>query len=184
MVVKAIAQRESFALAATALGVSQPAVTRALQKVECVLGVRLFDRTTRRTELTAAGREFLACAERTLSDMRATCVVMHRHAGAERRSVHLSTSSCCEPLARVIGGYQRTCLGVDIRVRERSDRDVLQDVRDASSDFGISYVDRVPPVLQVVVLKKEPLVAVVPWGIRCISSIRTSCRSRRCGRRR
>ena len=43
-IVRALAQRRHFGLAAKDLGVSQPALTRSLKQLEADLGVRLFDR--------------------------------------------------------------------------------------------------------------------------------------------
>jgi hypothetical protein len=48
----------SFRAAATALHLSQPAISRRIEKLEAALGIRLFERTTRRIALTAVGRDF------------------------------------------------------------------------------------------------------------------------------
>src|SRR6478672_13626943 len=68
--VLAVAEYRSFIAAAAFLKTSQPALTRTIKQIEDVLGVRLFDRSTRRVEITAAGKEFVAVAERMLNDLR------------------------------------------------------------------------------------------------------------------
>ena len=68
--VLAVAEHNSFIAAAAFLKTSQPALTRTIKRVEDVLGVRLFDRSTRRVAITAAGKEFVAVAERMLNDLR------------------------------------------------------------------------------------------------------------------
>jgi DNA-binding transcriptional LysR family regulator len=68
--VLAVAEYGSFIAAAALLKTSQPALTRTIKRVEDVLGVRLFDRSTRRVEITTAGREFVSVAERMLNDLR------------------------------------------------------------------------------------------------------------------
>ena len=47
-----VAQLQSFSKAAESLGYSQSAVTVQVQQLENELGVRLFDRTQRRVQLT------------------------------------------------------------------------------------------------------------------------------------
>src|SRR5688500_11618661 len=68
--VLAVTEHRSFIAAATLLKISQPALTRTIKQVEAELGVALFVRTTRQVEVTPAGREFAAVAERMLNDLR------------------------------------------------------------------------------------------------------------------
>ena len=51
-----VVEAGSFVRAATALGITQPAVSRAIARLEARIGVRLLDRTTRSLTLTADGR--------------------------------------------------------------------------------------------------------------------------------
>jgi DNA-binding transcriptional LysR family regulator len=67
--VLAVAEYRSFIAAAAALGISPPALTLAVKRLEYMLGVALFVRTTRQVAITAAGREFVAMAERVLNDL-------------------------------------------------------------------------------------------------------------------
>jgi DNA-binding transcriptional LysR family regulator len=52
----AVAELKSFSRAAEALFVSQPTVTSHISALEKRLGVKLFDRTTRKVTLTPAGK--------------------------------------------------------------------------------------------------------------------------------
>ncbi|MDH6591730.1 DNA-binding transcriptional LysR family regulator [Variovorax sp. TBS-050B] len=61
-----IADQGSLTRAADALGSSLPAVVRSLAALEAHLGVRLFQRTTRRLSLTEEGRHYLASAREVL----------------------------------------------------------------------------------------------------------------------
>lgn len=63
----AIAEEGSFTLAADRLHVVQSAVSATIRGLEAELGARLFDRSTRRIELTDEGRALLPHARRTLS---------------------------------------------------------------------------------------------------------------------
>lgn len=54
----AVASEGSFTKAAERLGIGRPAVSRNVQKLEAQLSTRLFQRTTRMTELTSEGQRF------------------------------------------------------------------------------------------------------------------------------
>src|SRR5258707_1084471 len=56
----AIAERSSFALAATHLGVSRSSLSETIRSLEEKLGVRLLHRTTRSVGLTEVGARLLA----------------------------------------------------------------------------------------------------------------------------
>jgi DNA-binding transcriptional LysR family regulator len=64
----AVAEEESFAAGARRLGMSPPAVTRAIAALEKRLGVKLLTRTTRYVRATDAGRRYLEHTRRVLAD--------------------------------------------------------------------------------------------------------------------
>ncbi|KXU31447.1 LysR family transcriptional regulator [Sphingobium sp. 22B] len=66
----AVADQRGFAAAARKLGMSPPAVTRAVAALERHLGVTLFHRSTRAVSLTDEGAAFLDRARRIMSDLR------------------------------------------------------------------------------------------------------------------
>jgi DNA-binding transcriptional LysR family regulator len=65
----AVAEAGGFAPAARRLGLSPPAVTRAIAALEDRIGARLLHRTTRIVRLTEAGGRFLADAKRILVEL-------------------------------------------------------------------------------------------------------------------
>lgn len=63
----AVAEAEGFAGAARKLGMSPPAVTRAIASLEDYLGVKLLNRTTRYVRVTEAGQKYLEDAKRVIA---------------------------------------------------------------------------------------------------------------------
>lgn len=63
----AVAEEESFSAASRRLGLSPPAVTRAVASLEESLGVKLLNRTTRFVRPTDAGHRYLVDARQILS---------------------------------------------------------------------------------------------------------------------
>ncbi len=93
LTVLALAEYGSFVAAAAYLKTSQPALTRTIKRVERVLGVTLFARNTRRVEITAAGREFVAVAERMLNDLKHTVRNLSEVTNEQRGRVTIATYS-------------------------------------------------------------------------------------------
>src|SRR4051812_35356703 len=65
----AVVKWRSFRAAAAELHLSQPALSRRIDKLEKALGVRLLQRTTRKVDLTGVGREFSARASDLLNGL-------------------------------------------------------------------------------------------------------------------
>lgn len=64
-----VAEASSFSEAARRLNVAPTVITRAVQMLEARVGLRLFNRTTRRVALTEAGERYLRTATRTLGEL-------------------------------------------------------------------------------------------------------------------
>ena len=77
-----VAEQGSFTKAAERLRMAQPALSQLVRDLERELGIRLFDRTTRRVELTQAGREFQGASAKILHDL--DLAVRNANALAER----------------------------------------------------------------------------------------------------
>src|SRR3978361_1336212 len=69
-ILMAIADTGSMAKAAARLGISHPAVSKAISEIEGTLGVRLLDRGSHGVELTAYGEVLLRCGINVFDEMR------------------------------------------------------------------------------------------------------------------
>ena len=112
-----VAEALSFTAAGARIGLTPSAISQLVGELESAVGFRLFERSTRRVSLTAAGKEFLPSAESvlrhaTLAERAAVlppCRIFLSHATsdirANRQNVILSACGAC--CGRFSPGAQR-----------------------------------------------------------------------------
>jgi DNA-binding transcriptional LysR family regulator len=163
--VLAVAEYNSFIAAAASLKTSQPALTRTIKRVEDVLGVRLFDRSTRRVEITAAGKEFAAVADRMLNDLRISVTSMREIGEEQRGQIIISSimSIANGLLPAIVAKYRASRPGIGIILREGVHGTVLEDIRSGTADLGITYVDDVPDFIEAKRISREVFDVILPW---------------------
>jgi len=116
----AVADAQSFREAADKLGISQPAVSSRVRRLETKVGLRLFDRTTRRVQLTDAGTRFRERAALTVRDLSAL-IDDFRDESAMRQGrviVAVSASIAAVVLPPLIVEYQRRYPKIRVELRE------------------------------------------------------------------
>jgi DNA-binding transcriptional LysR family regulator len=162
--VSAVAEYRSFIAAAAFLKMSQPALTRTIKQVESALGVPLFSRTTRHVAATAAGREFVALAERVLNDLKISVGSMRQHGEQQHGQVIVASvlSLAGAVLPSLIADYNRRSPGIEVHLREGIHNYVVDDVRAGVADFGIGYMEALPEAFVAEELATERFHVVFP----------------------
>jgi len=162
--VVALAENRSFVAAAVELKTSQPALTRTIQQVEALVGVALFSRSTRQVSVTPAGREFVALAERLLAEMRIGLAAMRDLADQRRGQVIIASIMSLGQgvLPALLAGYLSRFPGVEIQLREGVQGQVQEDVRAGLADFGLGYIEDLPPGFTTEPLAREEFHVVLP----------------------
>ena len=88
-----VAEEGTFSAAAEALHITQPALTRMMQRMEEELGLTLFERTKNRAELNEAGKLAVECAKTVLESARQMTYRMDSY----RRSLTTLAVGSCAP---------------------------------------------------------------------------------------
>ena len=169
----------SFRQAALQTGQSQPAVSRSIRQAEQALGARLFDRDTRRVEITPAGRELLPIAQRILREFDVSLgelgVFMAGHSG--RVAVAALPSIGVALVPRAIAAFSRSHPQVHFSLLEAPADALLAMVEDGRADFGVSVRPEPHQRLQFRHLHDDPFVLVcrrddalaarasLPWSV-------------------
>jgi DNA-binding transcriptional LysR family regulator len=159
----AIAEELNFTRAAERLHVAQQALSAAIRQLEGMLGAPLFTRTTRRVELTDAGRAFLPLAREAVAkvDAAAQAVRDVSEGRAGRLRVGLMATGGLEQTPRMLRAFAERYPAVAIEVRHFDFSDPTGGLADGSTDVAIVR----PPFatsLELLELGSEPRYAVLP----------------------
>ncbi len=113
----AVAEELHFGRAAERLHIAQPSLSQQIRRLEAQLGVTLLDRTSRRVELTEAGRALLSEGRRLLAHSDRTTRLV-RSVSAERLVVGFYGSAGSALLPRVLRTFRDEHPTADVSVRE------------------------------------------------------------------
>ncbi len=155
-----VAKLGSFSAAALELHLSQPALSRRIEKLESALGVRLFHRTTRKLDMTTVGREFSYRANELLNGLEQSMM------GIRDVAAHVSgevTIACIPSAVRyfmpdVLKAYHARYPRIMIRLVDQGANEVLSTVLRNEADFGLNYIGTQEPELEFEPVLKEPFV--------------------------
>jgi DNA-binding transcriptional LysR family regulator len=159
-----VAEELHFGRAAARLHISQPPLSQQIRRLEDEIGARLFRRTSRRVQLTPAGRAFLAEARQTVA-------AADRAVGAAQRAergeigelvIGYVTSATYGPLPDVIRMFRKRFPEVDLELRNLRSVHQSQALLDRRIDVGFVRPHALDPRLVYEAFWREPVLAVLP----------------------
>jgi DNA-binding transcriptional LysR family regulator len=137
-----LADELHFGRTAERLGISQPAVSEAVRTLESRLGVKVFDRTSRRVRLTPAGEALqrsltpaLAAVDRALADASELSSTV---GGLLRVGFVLTTEG--PPLSRLIAAFQACYPGCEAQLQEVETFDAYRPLRRGDIDVLCNWL--------------------------------------------
>jgi len=158
----AVAEELHFGRAARRLGITQPPLSLQIQRLETELGVRLFERTNRRVELTPAGKALLAEGRHVLADFDNAANAARRAARGETGSltVAFAASVMFLSLPRIIRRFRAQFPSVRLELRELPTGSQIVALRNGELDIG--FLREPPPDAELTtetVMREELLLA-------------------------
>ena len=158
---RAIADLGSFTRAADRLRMAQPALSLTIRELEAELKVRLFDRTTRRVNLTAAGDEFLLAVDKLISDLEVAIQNLQDISDRKRGRLVIAAppllAAMIAPTA--IADYKRAFPGIEVRLIDTQTNLVVEKIRSGEADCGIGTFAKDEDNIRREVLFKDELMA-------------------------
>ena len=113
----AVTRTGSFTLAAESLYITQSALSGLIKELEQVLGVRLFDRSTRRIQMSEVGRGIYPLIEKILADLDGALDEVANIKALKRGVVRVAAPQlmACTLLPEVISAFARDFPNITVR---------------------------------------------------------------------
>ncbi|GFN32002.1 selenium metabolism-associated LysR family transcriptional regulator [Paenibacillus xylaniclasticus] len=158
-----VAERGSFSGAAQALHMTQPAVTMQVQSLEDYFGTKLLQRSTKRIELTEAGRALLPYAQRSMELIRETDAAMSAFTSKLKGRLQLGASLTIGEyiLPRLLGPFGREYPDVSISMKVMNTAQIMDDISNHQLNFGLIEAPVNHPDMQMDKVMSDELVLIV-----------------------
>ena len=154
----------SFTEAAELLSLTPAALSGLIKELESQLGVRLFDRNTRKVELSGVGVEFFPHTERVLSEL--DDAVMNITALKEKRRgiVRIAAPEVmsCTLVPHVMAAFRKAYPDVEVRFLDVSMEEVITRTARGEVDVGIAPGAIDLPEIHRTPFMRAPLMLAVP----------------------
>lgn len=162
----AVAEERHFGRAARRLHMSQPPLSTQIRGLEDELGVRLFERSTRRVALTDAGRAFLEQARRTLRTAEEAREAAASGAGglAGTLEVGFVSSATLSVLPDALRLFRERFGGVTLELREMTSAQQVAALYAGEVRVGLARLPLEAPGISVEPVFEEPLLVALPSG--------------------
>lgn len=159
-----VAETGGFTAAAERLHTAQPSLSRQIRDLETHVGTRLFQRSSRHVELTAAGRVFLDEARLTLAQ--AERAVERARQAAREHSQRLIVGFVygveAEQLVRVMNALQGALANVELTMHSQSSPALITELHDRQIDVAFIRPSAQAEGLEMLILRSERLVVALP----------------------
>ena len=132
-----VAERGNFTRAAEDLMVSQPALSRSIQKLEEELGQPLFERQTRSLALTDSGKLLQVRARQILAMIEDTKAEITDDGQTGRLRVAAIPTIAPYFLPKVLQAFGRTCPKATVIVQENTTENLIRALTDGEVDVAI-----------------------------------------------
>lgn len=163
----ALADELHFRKASERLFLSQPALSKKIQRLEEKVGGGLFVRSRRRVALTDAGQTLLPKAAKLLHDVEdavhETQAVLEGRAGELR--IGFGIASLPDLIPRTILGFRKLYPDLELHMRELSSRAQVSALLEGELDAGILRMPVTNPQLASVPMFAEHLVLATPLDV-------------------
>jgi DNA-binding transcriptional LysR family regulator len=159
-----VAEKGSFSSAAQALYMTQPAVTMQVKALEDYFGSKMFLRTTKKIELTDAGRTLLPYAQRSIELMKETESSMAKYTHMLHGRLHLGASLTMGEfiLPQLLGPFGIQYPHISVSMKVMNTTQILDEIVHHQLNFGIIEAPIDHPDVQTDAIMSDELLLILP----------------------
>jgi len=160
----AVAETGSFTAAASRLFQTQSSLTATIQQFEEVVGLKLFERTTRRVDLTVDAVRFKVVAERVVRDFDNALNDLQAIAKSQKGSIRIAAapSMVVHILSPALATFRKAYPEITISIQDAGSAKIERAVLDGEVDFGLTSRLKNYPELDYQPLLHDPFGVVIP----------------------
>ena len=164
---KVISQTKNFTTASNILSITQPALSKAISKLEEELDVQLFEREGRNIKITKYGEVFLKYAESTLNDIEKGIEKIHDMKTNNDNIISIASTYCIGAtfIPFLISNFINSHIQTRFNFNNQSTEEIFKDLKYERVDLGffdsIEKIDKYSEI-ETILVKKEEYVLIVP----------------------
>ena len=155
-----VAEELHFGRAAERLHIAQPSLSHQIRRLEQQMEVTLLNRTSRRVELTPAGRVLLTEGRRLLTQSQ-RAIRLTRAADSEQLTIGFYGSAANAWLPRLLRAFNERHPNVDVSVKDLL-LGWIEDILDGSVDVAFTRLLPGQAGVEVEVIAREPRLVAIP----------------------
>ena len=171
---KVIAETKNFTTASNILSVTQPALSKAISKLEEELEVSLFKREGRNIKITKFGEVFLKYTDSALTEIQRGKEKIQSMKKNNDNVISVASTYCIGAtfIPFIISNFSRNNLQVRFNINNQSTEEILKDLKYGRVDFG--FFDNIENLeeyhkIEWILVKKVEYVLIVPKNHRLAS---------------
>lgn len=162
----AVADTGSFTAAAVVVNSTQSSLSVLIRELEDIVGLLLFDRTTRKLALTDAGKEYLTHARRIIAEVEHAHLSTSELVGRKRGRIVVAAAPIIAAvlLPPVVERFHRTYPNISIVVEDIPPSEIAAGVVSGQFDCGLGVFNSNLEAVEVTPVMDERLLLICPAG--------------------